>query len=366
MYKKELEAIRKSNRFRERVIYDDFLIDLASNDYLGLSENGELLDKAYKRVKDYRYHSPRASQLVNGYHPLHKLLEDYLCELNDFESAIIVGSGFLANLSLIESLPRKKDLLILDEFYHASGVLASKLIDTRVEFFKHNSSEDLELIIQQSQNYNRIIVAVEGIYSMDADILNKRIFDICDKYNTILIVDEAHSAGVIGDKFLGVFNYYNITPKPNHIKMGTLGKALGSYGSYILANKQIISFLENRAKAIIYATAPSVFESALSYESMKYIQKNYLALSDKRALVQKLVYDIFGIKMDGLILMIEVGDSLKALNLRDFAIKEGFLIGAIRPPTVKKAILRIIPRLNIDINVLENFFLKLQKRIENV
>ncbi len=366
MYKKELDAIKKSNRFRERIIYDEFLIDLASNDYLGLSENSDLLDKAYKRVKNYQYHSPRASQLVNGYHPLHKLLEDYLSSLNDFESAIIVGSGFLANLSLIESLPRKKDLLILDEFYHASGVLASKLVDVKVEFFKHNSSKDLEIILKNSQNYNRLIVGVEGIYSMDADILNRDIFDLCDNYNAILIVDEAHSAGVIGDRFLGVFDYYNIIPKSNHIKMGTLGKALGSYGSYILANREIISFLENRAKAIIYATAPSVFESALSYESMKYIQKNKLFLASKRDLVQKMVYDIFNIKIDGLIVMIEIGDSLKVLSLRDFAIKEGFLVGAIRPPTVKKAILRIIPRLNIDIDVLENFFLKLKDRIKSV
>ena len=366
MYKKELEAIKKSNRFRERVIYDDNLIDLASNDYLGLSEKSELLDKAYKRVKNYRYHSPRASQLVNGYHPLHKLLENYLSELNDFESAIIVGSGFLANLSLIESLPRKKDLLILDEFYHASGVLASKLLDNKIEFFKHNNSEDLESILQQSKNYNRIIVAVEGIYSMDADILNREIFDICDKYGTILIVDEAHSAGVIGDNFLGVFDYYGIVPKSNHIKMGTLGKALGSYGSYILASREIISFLENRAKAIIYATAPSVFESALSYESMHYVQKNVRSLSNKRALVQKMVYDIFDLKMDGLIFIIEIGDSIQALKLRDFAMKKGFLIGAIRPPTVKKAILRIIPRLNIDTIVLENFFIMLKRKISDV
>ncbi len=366
MYKKELKAIKKSNRFRERVIYDDSLVDLASNDYLGLSENSELLDSAYNRVKKYKYHSPRASQLVNGYHPLHQLLENYLCELNDFESAIIVGSGFLANLSLIESLPRKKDLLILDEFYHASGVLASKLIDIKVEFFKHNDSKDLESILQQSKNYNRIIVAVEGIYSMDADILNRDIFDTCDKYSAILIVDEAHSAGVIGDNFLGVFDYYNITPQSNHIKMGTLGKALGSYGAYILANQDIISFLENRAKAIIYATAPSIFESALSYESMQYIQKNSMILRDKRGQVQKLIYDIFDIKIDGLILMIEIGDSIKALNLRDFAQSEGFLIGAIRPPTVKKAILRIIPRLNIDILVLKSFFIKLKERISDV
>ena len=276
MYKKELDAIKKSNRFRKRMVYDDNLIDLASNDYLGLSENSELLDLAYKRVKNYRYHSPRASQLVNGYHPLHQLLENYLCELNEFESAIIVGSGFLANLSLIESLPRKKDLLILDEFYHASGVLASKLIDTKVAFFRHNSSEDLELILKQSCSYNRIIVAVEGVYSMDADILNRDIFNVCDEYGAILVVDEAHSAGVIGDNFLGVFDYYDIVPQSNHIKMGTLGKALGSYGAYILANREIISFLENRAKAIIYATAPSIFESALAYESILYIQKKDL------------------------------------------------------------------------------------------
>ncbi len=97
---------------------------------------------------------------------------------------------------------------------------------------------------------------------MQGDIAPKQIFDFAQEEDALLIVDEAHSCGVIGDNLLGVFDYYNIKPRANHIKMGTLGKAYGSYGAYILASKNIIEFLLNRAKAVIYTTAPSLFDMA--------------------------------------------------------------------------------------------------------
>lgn len=107
-YEKELNAIKRSNRFRERKIYDEDVLDLASNDYLGLASKGELFDNVCKRLKNYKARSPRASQLVNGYSPVHKEFEDTLCQKNTFEAGIVTGSGFLSNISLIESLVRKK------------------------------------------------------------------------------------------------------------------------------------------------------------------------------------------------------------------------------------------------------------------
>ena len=359
MYEQEILALKKANRFRERELFDEDLIDLASNDYLGFAEDKVLFNAAVKEVEKYRFHAPKASQLVNGYHPLHEKFEKYLCQINAFEDALIVGSGFLANLSLIETLPRKKDILILDEQYHASGVLASKLVDAEVFYFKHNDAQDLEKILN-TQKYKRAIVAVEGIYSMEGDLLNPDIFDVVDQDSVLLIVDEAHSSGVIGETLLGIFEYYQITPKSNHIKMGTLGKAMGSYGAYILANSEIVSFLQNRAKAIIYATAPSVFDTALAMKAVQETQKNAASLNVDLKKRMQLAEDIFGIKLESPILKLAVQSSQEAMKLKSFAREEGYLIGAIRPPTVKKAILRIILRANVPLDKIESLLSKIK------
>ena len=360
MYEEELQALKRANRFRERQLYDEALIDLASNDYLGFAEAPTLFDAAAEAVRRYRYHAPKASQLVNGYHPLHAAFENYLCKLNAFESAMVVGSGFLANLSLIEALPRKRDLLVLDEAYHASGVLASKLCGAKVCYFRHNDANHLEEILQ-SEHYRRAIVAVEGIYSMEGDLLERSIFDVADRHDALLIVDEAHSSGVIGERLLGIFEHYGITPRPNHIKMGTLGKAMGSYGAYILANEEIVSFLQNRAKAVIYATAPSLFDTALAMEALKLTQERAgelgVRLKERTVLAER----YFGQGLSSPILKLEIGDSVRAMRLKEMALEAGYLIGAIRPPTVPSAILRIILRANVPMEQIETLFVKLQQ-----
>ncbi len=357
-YDSELKALKSYSLFRNRVAYDEQLIDLASNDYLSLSGNKELFDKAVERVKSYVHHAPRASQLVNGYHPIHREFEEYLVSTNSFEDAIVVGSGFLANIALLEALPRKGDLLLLDEEYHASGILASKLTGARVEFFKHNSSKELEKLLKKS-SYKRAVVAVEGIYSMSGGLLDREIFEVADRYGAILVVDEAHSSGVVGENFLGVFDLFGITPKANHIKMGTLGKAIGSYGSYILASSEIVEFLQNRAKSIVYATAPSLFDVALAHESMKFIDANREAFVKKREMVQKVVLEIFGKRVDGLVLNIDIADNQKVLEIKERLLSEGIIVGAIRPPTVKRAILRVI--LNLGVEEIESSLMKIRE-----
>jgi len=256
-YENELKALKKSGRYRTREVLDNSLLDFASNDYLGLSHNKELHRLTCKELDKLPLHSPKASLLVNGYHQVHRDFEEALCEANGFEDAVIVGSGFNANIALIESLVRKGDTLFMDERYHASGVLASNLNGMSVVYFKHNDMAELKELLKQSQA-KRKIVAVEGIYSMDGDLVPKEVFEICKRDDTLLIVDEAHSSGVIGSNLMGIFDYYNIEVKSNHIKMGTLGKAYGSFGAYILASAHIIAYLINRAKPIIYATPLSL------------------------------------------------------------------------------------------------------------
>ena len=288
MYENELKALHKAGRFRERHIFDVRLHDLASNDYLGLSTNKKQFKKAVKLVEEYTVISSKASMLVNGYHPIHRIFETTIAEQNGFEEGLIVGSGFLANMALIEALVRKGDMLFMDEEYHASGVMAAELLGDRVVTFNHNDVEDLKQKLE-AHPAKRQIVAVEGVYSMGGDLCDKAIFELCDEVKALMIVDEAHSAGVLGINLLGIFEHYGIRPHERHIKMGTLGKAYGSYGAYILASSEIITFLVNRAKPIIYSTAPSVFDTALALVNFEHIQQNANKYRTKIEKRQKMV-----------------------------------------------------------------------------
>ncbi|WP_419767579.1 aminotransferase class I/II-fold pyridoxal phosphate-dependent enzyme [Arcobacter sp.] len=354
MYEKELNAIKKSNLYRQRKIFDEKLIDLASNDYLGLSSNETLFKNAYENVLKQKYKSPKASILVNGYSQIHKKFEDDLKKANKFEEALVVGSGFLANVSMIEALVRKGDTLFIDEEYHASGILATKLLKKeQVILFSHNDYQDLENKIKTRELKGRFIIAIEGVYSMSGNIAHKEFFDISNKYDALLIVDEAHSSGVIGENLLGIFDYYNIKPQKNHIKMGTLGKAYGSYGAYILSSKNIIDFLINRAKAVIYTTAPSLFDIALANESLKYILSNTNEIKTKIKNRQKVIKEELDIESKSLITAYEIGENKKVLEIQKKVLENGYIVGAIRQPTVKSAIIRLISKIDVSIDDLQ-------------
>ena len=347
MYENELKALKKAGRFRERKIYDIRQDDLASNDYLGLSTNKKQFKKAVKLVNEYTIKSSKASMLVNGYHPIHRIFELEMAEQNGFEEGLVVGSGFLANMALIEALVRKGDMLFMDEEYHASGVMASQLLGDRVVTFAHNDVDDLKAKLAQYPA-KRQIIAVEGVYSMGGDLCKKEIFDLADKVKALMIVDEAHSAGVLGLKLLGIFEYYGIKINERHIKMGTLGKAYGSYGAYILASKTVISFLVNRAKPIIYSTAPSVFDTALALVNMRYIRKNSSKLSKAILERQMAVRKQLGMICHSLIVPIEMPDNEHTQYMQKGLMSQGYLVGAIRQPTVKKPIMRVILNLSVS------------------
>lgn len=344
MYENELNALHKANRFRKRQIFDENVVDFASNDYLGLAHDKKQFNKAVKLVTQYDAHAPKASMLVNGYHEVHEGFERTLAFLNGFEEGMVVGSGFLANIALIESLVRNKDMLFIDEEYHASGMLATRLVEGRFVTFKHNDPNDLEAKLKQHEG-GRKIIAVEGVYSMSGRLCKREIFELADRYEALVIVDEAHSSGVIGETLLGIFEHYAITPQPNHIKMGTLGKAYGSYGAYILASSEIISFLENRGKPMIYATAPSIFDTALALVNVEKISNNSEKFRQKIEERHTIVQEVTGVQLESLILPIPVPDNAMTQRLQQALIVKGYLVGAIRQPTVENPILRVIPRL---------------------
>lgn len=346
MYENELKALKKAGRFRERKVYDVTLTDLASNDYLGLSTNKKQFKKAVKLVNEYTIQSPKASMLVNGYHPIHRIFELEMAEQNGFEEGLVVGSGFLANMALIESLVRKGDMLFMDEEYHASGVMAAQLLGDRVVTFSHNDVDDLREKLA-AYPAKRQIIAVEGVYSMGGDLCKKEIFTLADEVKALLIVDEAHSAGVMGLTLLGIFEYYGISINERHIKMGTLGKAYGSYGAYILASSHIITYLVNRAKPVIYSTAPSVFDTALALVNVNHIRKNAEKYRKKILERQIIVRRDMDIECQSLIVPIEMPSNEHALFVQKGLMAQGYLVGAIRQPTVEKPIMRLILNLNV-------------------
>ena len=343
-YESELKALKKSGRLRSREVVKNSLKDFASNDYLGLSHNKQLHQKTADTLSQLDIHSSKASMLVNGYHQIHKDFEDALCIANNFEAGVVLGSGFNANIALIESLVRKGDTLFMDELYHASGVLASNLNNINVVFFRHNDMQELEKLLSTS-DASRKIVAVEGIYSMDGDLCPKEVFSLCDKENAILIVDEAHSSGVIGESLMGVFDYYRITPKLNHIKMGTLGKAYGSFGAFILASEHIVEYLINRAKPIIYATSLSLYDTLLAHNTLVYMQENCETLKSEVNKRRAIINAELGLDVKGLIVPLEIGNNKKVISIKNTLVALGFSVGAIRQPTVPKAIIRLIARL---------------------
>lgn len=361
-YSTELAALKRSGRYRERRIFDARVIDLASNDYLGLAHNKDLLNKACARLASCDSHAPKASMLVNGYHSIHASFEKALCRVNGYEEGVILGSGFNANIALMEALVRKGDELFMDEKYHASGVLAAKLLESKVSYFKHNDAEELKKMLESS-SAKRKIIAVEGIYSMDADLLSREIISLADEYEALLVLDEAHSSGVIGEHLSGILDFYGLSVKENYIKMGTLGKAYGSFGAYILASSHIIDYLVNRAKPIIYATAPSLFDTALGEASLAYIQNNLPSLKEQIASRQKIIEEILGLKCEGLIVPIRVEDNRRAIQIQAELLQEGYLVGAIRQPTVDAPIIRLIARLGADEKALRDVCYLIKSKI---
>ena len=340
MYENELGVLLAKDRFRERKLYKGFA-DFASNDYLGFASDKNQIKKATKTLLKQEFYSPRASQLVNGYAHIHAKFEELLCKTNGFESAMLFGSGFLANLSLSSTLARKGDLILMDAEYHASGVMGTENSQGKVEFFDHNNADMLVQKLQNRDAYERVFIFVEGVYSMIGDILNPKIFEIADKYNAVLVVDEAHSVGVLGENLLGVFEHFDIEPKENHIKMGTMGKALGSFGAYVLASSDVISFLENRARPFVYATALSLFDTALAYHNYKKMLKNAKKLKKIVDDRMQRVCDATNNHFDTPIVMLEAEQN-QTKKLHNILFANKILTGFIRPPTVARAALRVV------------------------
>lgn len=351
-YSREILLLQKAQIFREKKIYPSSLFDYASNDYLGLSSSSILLNKAIKSLKAFSNHSPRSSMAINGYHPIHRDFEEFLIHYFGFQACTLFGSGFLANLALFDTLVRRNDVIFIDELYHASGRYPAKLLKNQAVFFKHNDPSDLYQKISTNSAKGRKIIAIEGVYSMDGDIAKIDFAHIAQETESLLIVDEAHSNGVIGPNLKGYFDYHNLPILPNYIKMGTLSKAYGSYGAYVLGEKSVIDFLFSKAKSSIYTTAPSLFDIALAHQNILYIQdhtqKLFLKLKNLRHACAPFQAP------QAQILILPFIKQEQMYQIAHTLLENNFLVGSIRKPTVNT------PRIRISLNI-KNSKLQTQK-----
>ena len=309
------------------------LISFSCNDYLGLSQNKEVIEAGIKAIKKYGVGSG-ASRLVSGNNLLYEKLEYLLASFKNGEAACVFGSGYLTNTGVIPSLTTNKDLLIFDELSHASTNIGIKLSRSKSMKFNHNDTNHVEeLLKKHRKKYISCFILTEGVFSMDGDRGRiKELAYLANKYDASIMLDDAHGFGVLGD---GRGSQYELNPVPEVlIQMGTLSKAIGSYGGFIVAPKTVVDLLHNKARSLIYTTAlpPSILASAI--KSLEIIKRNKSLVKkpyDNAKLFCKLA-DLP--EPESSIVTIILKSENKAIDASKILEKNGYYISAIRPPTV--------------------------------
>lgn len=316
------------------------LLCFCSNDYLNLSQHPRVKRAAMDATERYGV-GAGASRLVTGNHPLFAELEARLAALKGAEDCVVFGSGYLANLGIIPTLVGKGDLIIADELAHACLLAGSGLSGATVFTFRHNDLEELERLLAEHRGRARhCLILTDGVFSMDGDLAPvAEMAKIARRHKAWLMTDDAHGIGVIGEGRGSSF----VTGKKADVplQMGTLSKAIGSYGGYICASKTVCDFIRTRARTLIYSTALSPSAVAGAIAALDVIAENpdYAALPVKKAALFCLALNLPAPESPIVPLIIgEASETLKASALLE---DEGFLVTAIRPPTVPAGTARL-------------------------
>ena len=322
------------------------LLNLSSNDYLGISASCEIEEKFLSQYKG-KIQNPSA-RLLSGTNKVFSELEDLIKTILNKEGALLFNSGYHANVGIYSSLLNKEDIVFIDKLNHASIIDGIKLSGAKLIPYNHCNYEDLEeKLIKYRKQYKNSIISSESLFSMDGDFANiKKLVQLKEKYNSILIIDEAHAFGVYG----GGCGYCSETNELKNIDliMGTFGKAIGSYGAFAAGNKILINYLINKARSFIFSTA--LPEISVSYS--KFVLENYILksnLQEKLFNTTNYAHSKFkNLKTIGssYIIPVILGENEKAVNLSNNLIRNGFYILPIRYPTVKKNEARIRISLN--------------------
>lgn len=260
-------------------------IDFSSNDYLGYSKSKEIFEATHQFLinRNIFQNGATGSRLLTGNHSLYQEAEDFISNFHNAEMALIFNSGYDANLGFFGSIPQRGDIILYDEYCHASIRDGMQLSYAKSFKFIHNDLEDLEALLEKySENESLIYIVTESVFSMDGDSPDlEKMALIAEKFNAYLVVDEAHALGVFGEKGEGLVQHLNLESKI-FARIMTYGKGLGCHGAAILGTKQLKEYLVNFSRSFIYTTGLSPHSVASILIAYQFLSKEKMALEKLR------------------------------------------------------------------------------------
>lgn len=332
------------------------MLNLSSNDYLGLSADNELANEFMQSARlNTSFFTSSSSRLLTGTFEAHEELENTLSRLFGTESALIFNCGYMANTGILPAVSAKNTLILADKLVHASMIDGIRLSQGTHIRFNHNDYTQLErLVAQNYEKYERIIVVTESVFSMDGDTADlQKLVQFKHSFPRILLyVDEAHAVGVRGARGLGLAEEQGCIQDIDFL-VGTFGKALASAGAYIVCKKEIRDYLVNKMRSFIFTTAMPPVNALWT----NFILKKTPFLQPQRARLQKISSQLidairekgYVCVSDSHIVPLIVGDSFKAKKMAlDFQ-QNGFYALPVRPPTVPEGTSRIRFSLNAQL-----------------
>lgn len=316
------------------------LLSFSCNDYLNLSQHPKVKEAAMAALARYGAGSG-ASRLVTGNHPLYAALEARLARIKRTESAVVFGSGYLANAGIIPVLIGREGLVLLDELAHACIYAGAQLSRGRVLAFRHNDvAHAHELLASHRAEHDHALIVTDGVFSMDGDLAPlAELNDLANEHDAWLMSDDAHGLGVVGGGNGSSFSDNTHVPVP--LQMGTLSKAVGAYGGYLCASAPVIELMRNRARTLIYSTGlpPAIVAAAIAALDLIEREPDYAALPVQKA---KRFAQLTGLsEAQSPIVPVVIGDETATLAASQWLAEEGFLAAAIRPPTVPAGTARL-------------------------
>ena len=322
-----IDAVRVKRNNQEFIM-------MASNNYLGLTHDLRVQQAAKYAVEQYGTGSGGA-RLTSGTFPLFNELELGIADFKHTEQALVFNTGYMANVGTVTALMNKNSIIISDELNHASIIDGCRLSGARIERYNHKDIEHAEHILKNYKSSHKMIIT-DGVFSMDGDIAPlDKLYELGKEYNALLMVDDAHSTGVLGNG-RGTAHHFGLTDVD--VQLGTLSKALGSVGGYVAGRKELIEYLVNYSRSFIFSTALSPADIGAALEALTIVKNEPLVveqLNENTAYMANKLQSM-GIECDDEtpIFPIIVGDNERALSLAHELEARGIIITAIRPPTV--------------------------------
>ena len=355
---KSLDTVRRADWYRSPQLIEsrpgprvklagDWLINFASNDYLGLAGDDRLIQAAISATKEFGT-GATGSRLVGGHRDLHRKLELAIANLKQTEDALVFSSGYLANLGAIASIVGKRDLILSDKYNHSSLKNGAVLSGAQTVEYDRCNLEDLRaLLAEKRASYRKCLIVTDSVFSMDGDLCPlPQLLDLAKQFNCMVLVDEAHATGVFGASGAGCVEHFGCTGE-TLIQVGTLSKALGSLGGYVAGTSALIDFLRNRAPSWIYTTGLTPADTAAALEAVKIVQQE----PDRRDRLQQNIknfkdnaisnYQLPVSNSDSPIFSFLLKDAATALAASSKLKEMGIFAPAIRPPTVSVSRIRI-------------------------